>query len=240
MEGPDGRVYAGVEPPARELSAADLAETWRIPSRTAYGDVASALIVDGEGEAYVAGSSHGGAQPGIWLRKLDALGNEVWGSRLSSNGIDTAAALAFAADGNLLLAGTYLGGSQPVLISVDRARGAPRWTTSGPRDLNGTALTDMTVDAAGNVYLAGATSTAIAPRYANRGSYDPFVMRFDAGGALTGTWQGGSGADEEPTAIVLDSCGRVVIAGWTEGTLAGPGSSGRRDAFPLAVELHGE
>ena len=70
--------------------------------------------------------------------------------------------------------------------------------------------------------------------------YDPFVMRFDAGGTLTGTWQGGTAADEEPTAVAIDSCGRVLIAGWTEGALAGAGSSGRRDAFLLEVRLRDE
>ncbi|MGZ6126218.1 MAG: hypothetical protein ACXWLR_14725 [Myxococcales bacterium] len=202
--------------------------------------MASALIADSEGAAYVAGSSHGGSQPGIWLRKIDALGKEVWGSRLSSSGLDTAAALAFAKDGSLLLAGTHFGGLRPVLISVDRATGAPRWTTFGPRDPERTGLNDMTVDADGNVYVAGATGTAVAPRYANQGAYDPYVLRFDAGGTLTGTWQGGSDADEEPTAIALDSCGRVLIAGWTDGVLAAPGSSGRRDAFLLSVQLQDE
>ncbi len=226
---------------AAELSAGDLAEAWRIPAaRTAYGDVASAVIVDAEGAAYLAGSSQGGAQPGIWLRKLDVLGHEIWGSRLSSSGGDSAAALAFAKDGSVLLGGTNVGGLHPVLISVDRATGAPRWTTFGPRDLNGTGISDMTVDADGNVFVTGSTAEVVAPRYLNRGFYDPFVMRFDAGGTLTGTWQGGTAADEEPTAVAIDSCGRVLIAGWTEGALAGAGSSGRRDAFLLEVRLRDE
>jgi hypothetical protein len=225
---------------AASLSAADLQEAWRVAPRTAFPDVATAILVDTDGSTYVAGSSSGGTQPGIWLRKLDALGQEVWGSRLTSSGLDTAAALAFAKDGTLVLGGTHFGGSQPVLISVDRGSGAPRWRTSGPRDLNGTSITDIATDAEGNVYAAGGTATAIAPRYVNRGLYDPFVMRFDAGGALTGTWQGGSAADEEPTAVSLDSCGRVLVAGWTDGVVAGGASSGRRDAFLLSARLEPE
>lgn len=122
--------------------------------------------------------------------------------------------------------------SDPCASAIDLRAALDYLRAAGP---GRTGVSDMT-DAEGNVYLTGSTATAVAPRYANRGAYDPFVMRFNAGGTLTGTWQGGSVADEEPT----DSCGPIVIAGWTEGTLAGPGSSGRRDAFLLAVELHGE
>jgi beta-propeller repeat-containing protein len=225
---------------AAELSATDLAQRWNIPARTQYGDLASAVIVDSAGTTYVAGSNAGGAQPGIWLRKLDAAGHELWGSRLSSNGLDTSAALAFAKDGTLLLAGTHFGGSEPVLISVDPASGAPRWTTFGPRDLTGTGVNDMVVDGEGNVYVTGSTSNAIAPQYTNRGLYDPYVVRFDAAAKLTGTWQGGSASDEEPTAIALDSCGRILISGWTDGAITAGASSGRRDAFLLSVQLQNE
>jgi hypothetical protein len=224
---------------AAELSVRDLRDRWRKVARTVQGDLASAVIVDGQGASYVAGSNTGGSQPGIWLRKLDAFGNEIWGSRLSSSGIDTSAALAFAKDGSLLLAGTHFGGSQPVLISVDPGSGAPRWTTFGPRELDGTAVTDMAVDAKGNIFVTGSTAHAIAPRYTNRGVYDPYVVRFDAQANLTGTWQGGSEADEETTAVAVDSCGRVLVAGWTDGAIAGA-SSGRRDAFLIPVQLQDE
>jgi hypothetical protein len=56
---------------------------------------------------------------------------------------------------------------------------------------------------------------------------------------LTATWQGGSAADDEPTAIALDSCGRVLIAGWTDGALA-QAPQGRRDAFLVSVDLRPE
>jgi hypothetical protein len=224
---------------AAELSATDLAERWKTPARTPYGDPALALIVDGAGATYVAGSNGGGPQPGIWLRKLDAVGHEQWGSRLSSSSLDTSGALAFAKDGTLLLAGTHFGGSEPVLISVDAASGAPRWATFGPRTVSGTDVRDMVVDAEGNVYVTGSTLHAVAPQYTNHGAEDPYVVRFNAGGTLTGTWQGGSAADEEATAIALDSCGRVFVSGWTDGAVAGA-SSGRRDAFLLSVQLQGE
>ena len=226
---------------AAELSAADLSETWRIPSRTAWGDLASAVAVDEEGAIYVAGANTGGTQAGIWLRKLDAQGQQVWGSRLSSTALDSAAALVVRSDGTLLLAGTRAGGSQPVVFTIDRASGAPTATLVPPGNLTGTAAMDMTVDAQGNLYLAGLTSGAITPRYTNRGSYDPFVMRFDRSGTLTGSWQAGSEKDEEPTAIAIDSCGRVLIAGWTDGVIVpGAASAGGRDAFLLSVALQPE
>jgi outer membrane protein assembly factor BamB len=226
---------------AAELSAADLRQTWWVPARTAYGDVASAVAVDADGGVFVAGANQGGQQPGIWARKLDAQGQQIWGSRLTPSGADFAAALAFASDRSLLLAGTRMaGGSQPVVFALDPATGAPRWSASVPRDLNGSGLSDVVVDAAGNIFVAGSTVTSVAPGFTHQGGLDPFALRFDAEGKLTGSWQGGSAADEEATAIALDSCGRILVSGWTDGAVAGVESLGRRDAFLLSVQLQAE
>ncbi len=222
-----------------EHAADGLTQTFWRPVRTAFPDLASALAVDPEGAVYVAGSSSGGDQPGIWVRKLDVRGDEIWGVRLSSVGIDTAAGVAFGADGSVLIGGTRFGNSSPVVYSLDRASGAKRWAAEAPRELTATAVTDMAVDASGNVYLTGSTATAVSPAWTNRGVYDPYVLRFAPAGALTATWQGGSAADDEPTAIALDSCGRVLIAGWTDGALAQT-RQGRRDAFLVSVDLRPE
>jgi len=47
----------------------------------------------------VAGANHGGTQPGIWARRLDAVGQQVWGSRLTASGADFSGALASASNG---------------------------------------------------------------------------------------------------------------------------------------------
>jgi hypothetical protein len=65
-------------------------------------------------------------------------------------------------------------------------------------------------------------------------------LRFDAAGKLTGSWQGGSSMDDEATGIALDSCGRILVSGWTDGVVAGTASLGRRDAFLLSVQLQAE
>jgi hypothetical protein len=133
-----------------------------------------------------------------------------------------------------------LGGSQPVVLSLDPANGAPRWAAAVPRDLNGTGVTGMALDARGNIFLTGLTPTAVSPSFANRGSSDPYVLRFDPSGVLTGTWQGGSAGDDEADAIALDACGRILVAGSTGGVLAGAASAGRRDAFLVSVQLQPE
>jgi hypothetical protein len=81
--------------------------------------------------------------------------------------------------------------------------------------------------------------TTVAPAFTNRGGSDAFVLRFDGTGKLTGSWQGGSAAEDEATGIAIDTCGRIVVAGWSDGAMAGA-PAGRRDAFLLSVELHEE
>jgi len=81
---------------------------------------------------YLAGSNQGGTQPGVFLLKFDANGNQLFGARLSGSGFDNAAALLLTPGGELLLASTRIDGgtgtSDPVLQSLDRATGAPLWT----------------------------------------------------------------------------------------------------------------
>ena len=86
---------------------------------------------------------------------------------------------------------------------------------------------------------SGDMATAVAPAFSHRGASDAFVLRFDRTGKVNGSWQGGSAAENEATGIALDCCGRIMIAGWTDGAMA-EASAGRRDAFLLSVELHGK
>jgi hypothetical protein len=89
----------------------------------------------------------------------------------------------------------------------------------------GDFASDIAVDAAGNVYITGTTSsinfpTANAFQPVNNGGAfgDVFVTKLDAVGSLVySTYLGGAG-DEEGSGIAVDSEGRACVAGFTRST----------------------
>lgn len=113
------------------------------------------------------------------------------------------------------------------------------------------AVTALTVDAQGLIYVAGYTSSAgfpvsqNAPQRAFRGVADLFLMRIDPAqsGAVYSTLWGGVDSDV-PTAIALEATGAVVVAGYslspdfptTSGSLQAT-AAGRGDAFVMRVRL---
>jgi hypothetical protein len=127
------------------------------------------------------------------------------------------------ADGNYLLYGTYLGGSGGTAISPEMGQA-------------------IDVDAAGNVYVAGITSSPNFPivnalQTSLRGFSDGFIAKITPSGTLGySTYLGGSSSDTA-TGIVVDSSGNAFVSGYTYSSdlpVAGalqPGNAGEYDAF---------
>jgi hypothetical protein len=99
---------------------------------------------------------------------------------------------------------TYLGGSGCTMAYPETGQG-------------------IALDAQGNAYVAGVTSSsdfpilnAVQPQL--QGSTDAFVAKFNSAGALLfSTYMGGSGVDVG-NAIALDSSGAIYVAGYTYST----------------------
>ena len=222
-------------PFAARLLPSDSAPSLWVAYRTAHSDIAHGLAVEPDGSAiYLAGTNQGGAQPGVWVRKIGADGGEIWGARLSTSGLDAAAALLLTARGELLLASTRVDGgtgtSDPTLQSLDLATGAPLWTH---RYLTASAsefVTDLAADSTGNLYLVGWTTGSLDAAVPGKGGADFFVVKADGRGERVSSWQGGTAADDFTSGIAIDSCGRALLAGYTDGVLPGATSAGRRDA----------
>jgi hypothetical protein len=153
-------------------------------------DVATALVLDGQGNVYVAGETWSANFPttaGAYDRTYNGGARDAFVSKLS---------------GNLgsLLASTFLGGSD--------------WDSATALALDGQG----NVYVAGDTYSTDFPTTAgVYDRAYNGGGSDTFVSRLsgDLGGLLAGSFLGGSLPDSA-TALALDGQGNVYVAGWTD------------------------
>jgi hypothetical protein len=122
----------------------------------------------------------------------------------ASGGGQDAFVARFSADGNTLAFASYLGGSGGTAIYPEAAQA-------------------IALDAAGNAYVAGVTSSADFPalkpvQSALKGAMDAFATKVSAAGALVySTYLGGSGVDIA-NAVAVDWSGSAYIAGYTYST----------------------
>jgi phage baseplate assembly protein gpV len=153
-------------------------------------DEARGIAVDGVGNAYVTGTTESPDFP-----NRNALQSRcVWAERGGCAGEAFVAKLS--AEGSAILYSTYLGGS------------------------GGDSGAAITVDAGGNAYVAGVTSSIDFPlarpvQPALAGTSNAFVSVISAEGSeLTfSTYLGGSSFDQA-RAIAMDPAGNVVVSGW--------------------------
>lgn len=116
--------------------------------------------------------------------------------------------------GNAYIAGP--GAVQDFLIKLNEKGSAPLYNVT----LTGFAVGALTVDAAGNAYVAGTTQSALsttagAAQTSPGGQGDAFVEKLDgAGNVARATYLGGSQIDGA-SSIQLDAAGNVYISGTT-------------------------
>jgi uncharacterized protein (TIGR03437 family) len=151
------------------------------------------------------------------VMKADPSGNQIWGTLLGGPTADSATALAIASNGNVAFTGST-GGQFPTtpgaaIGSSTSARVfAAMVTADGSKFVYSTYLPEsvgassaIAVDAAGNAYIAGKTSSGHAS-----------IVKLSADGSTivyTATLAG-SGADAV-TAIAADSAGNAYVTGQT-------------------------
>ena len=106
---------------------------------------------------------------------------------------------------------------------------APAWTQQVGDGTYDEAY-GVAVDARGNVLVVGYTD-GVLPGQKSAGESDAFVRKYDPNGKELWTRQFGSTGDDEALGVAVDARGNVLMVGWTEGTLPGQRSAGKRDVF---------
>jgi hypothetical protein len=226
------------------------AQQWVKQFGTNKNDTATGVAVDATGNVYITGETYG-SFPGNrneryrdgFLMKFDANGTQQWVKQFGTNKDDLISGVAVEGTGNAYITGTTDGsfpGNKNVgdgfLLKFD-ANGAQQWVkqigTYDHDDVNGVAI-----DATGNVYITGET-TGSFPGYSNLGSWDGFVMMFDANGAQQWVKQFGTKEGEFVSGVAVDASNNVYITGTTRGSFPGNVNVGYIDVFLMKFDANG-
>ncbi|NOY45344.1 MAG: hypothetical protein GXP50_07825, partial [Deltaproteobacteria bacterium] len=210
---------------------------------------------------------YGGGVGDGFVAKLNAGGTALeYATYLGGRYEDMANAVAVDDAGNAYVAGWTESDTFPTTASaVQPGFGGVRDAFVAKLNAGGTALEYATylggrwgdeawavaVDGAGNVYVAGWTTSDNFPTTASAvqpdpsGMEDAFVAKLNPGGTVLeyATYLGGSGGDDEVWAVAVDGGGNVYVAGWTSssdflastGAAVARGFAGVGDAFMVKL-----
>ena len=179
-------------------------------------DYGTGVAVDSVGNVYVVGSTESyGGQSDFALLKYDPYGNLMWQKVWGGPQADYGTGVAVDSGDNAYITGyTYSYGSTPGVASAVLAKYDPAGNQIFAETWGGKENTfgyGVTVDAAGDAYVAGYT-------YGSRPSSTvatTFLLKYDPSGSLLSqqTWGGNKG--DYAYAVAVDNTGNVFVTGYT-------------------------
>jgi hypothetical protein len=210
-------------------------------------DQANALVLDGSGNAYVAGYYQGSATFGTvsltgtagatdaFVAKLDPSGNVVWANSGGGAGSNVASAVAVDGSGNVYSAGRFVGTAPFGTASLTSAGGTTyanafvvKYSSSGAvlwaKGLGGSLTTvaaGLAVDSSGNALVVGSlygTGSFGSATLTSAGGYDAFLAKLDASGTVTWADDFGGPSTDQAKAVAVDSTGNVFVTGQFQST----------------------
>jgi hypothetical protein len=230
---------------------------WSTLLGTADEDWGYAITLDAAGSVYLAGQTKTIADQDVLVAKLDGpSGAVLWSDYLGGSNEDRPAALVTDGSGVLIfgdtdsadfpatVGDTSLGGVNDAFVAKIMANGDFGWATflggsqteTGHQTLSSIYnLTfgkgDIARDSAGNIVVAGNTSSADFPGVPSQGVFQPvlrgvndgFVAKLSADGTtvLWASYLGGSGPadstgrEDAPMSIAINPWDEILVSGWT-------------------------
>lgn len=212
-------------------------------------DQANSLAIDANGDVIVVGSISGqlnnsttfGGGSDIFVTKLSGTdGTVIASTQIGGAGTELGEAVAIAGDGNILIASKEDG--RVIIRKLDANDLTIELASYDLGDLGGGSVTDIVVDASGNIFVAGSTSNSALSggtvTNAHSGGTDGFVTKLTDGGtsisAVFTHFLGSSGTDTIDGLTVQN--GAVYVAGKTNGTLPGGTLTGSTDGFVAKID----
>lgn len=184
-------------------------------------DFANALVVDADGNSYVAGYSLSPVNAYDYTTiKYDAAGNEQWQSHYNglAGGWDIATALGLDEAGNVYVTGRSQAADSYFEYATLKynAAGTEQWAMryrfeQGKAGDHGP--TALAMDGEGSVYVTGYS-------WAPGTGYDYATIKYDSDGqqAWIARHEGPGSSHNIPTAIAIDMAGDVAVTGWSTGS----------------------
>ena len=238
----------------------DGTQLWVHQLGTATDDIATAVVSDASGNAFVAGNT-AASLPGAleanvgaadaFVARFDSAGNRNWVHQIGSTGADNATGVALGPNATLLLAGDVGGtiagaadahvGSSDVFLARYDTNGSRAWVHllgSSSSDVGG----GVAADTAGNVFVTGATlGTVAGSSETNAGNRDALVAKYTAAGSRVWVHQLGSPSNDLASSAAVDASGSVFLAGWSFGTAPGSfdANTGQSDVLVAKYDSNG-
>jgi beta-propeller repeat-containing protein len=215
-------------------------------------DNSTSIAVDSSGDAYITGFTDSTNFPvRNWLQqekkgefnafvvKLDPTGSLLYSTLFGGSSSDFASSIAVDSSGNAYVAGLAASPDIPIANALQSAHGGlldiylAKINPSGRKLVFSTYLggsniegaSSIAVDASGNIYLTGVTSSRdfrtaspLQPSHGG-GMFDAFITKINPSGSqiIYSTYLGGSGEDRA-FRIAVDSAGNAYVTGDTDST----------------------
>lgn len=224
------KIRAQVSDLFKELEIEDAKEG---PARPPVETTTAAVAVDSQGHVFVVGNTVGDLGNQInrasggdaYLTKYDASGNVMWQRLLGANGAAQGFSIAIDGNDNVVIAGQVDGtidGSE-LFKGIDSF--VAKFSNSGDRlwkQQLDTVATDaalaVTVDAAGDVIIAGHASGILQAGNTYGGGRDGYVAKLSgANGAVAATSLFGGGGFETAKEVAIAADGNILVASEEDG-----------------------